>query len=194
MMMALSGIVSPQIVRGLLNGLTDEVSILVYGGIILSGLVGSLLLFPHDTHEDVTTAAEGVDEVDVAHPRFNREQHSLRLEKQLSGHGPHGNLQNGRVSKARDSLDEGTQTLLAKQNNLNAQEAKDDKSSWKHNSLVRMFTLIKWSLLKSPYFLVTVLGSSYSFNALLSFFLYLPLHAESIGCSTSQKVLLTWVC
>jgi hypothetical protein len=50
-----------------------------------------------------------------------------------------------------------------------------------------MFTLIQWSLLKNPYFLLTTLGSSYSFNALLNFYLLLPLHAQSKGCSVDDK-------
>jgi hypothetical protein len=58
-----------------------------------------------------------------------------------------------------------------------------------------MFSLIQWSLLKSLYFLLTALGSSYSFNALLNFYLLLPLHAESRGCSVEDKVKsdLSWV-
>ena len=50
-----------------------------------------------------------------------------------------------------------------------------------------MFTLIQWSLLKNPHFLLTTLGSSYSFNALLNFYLLLPLYAESKGCSVDDK-------
>ena len=50
-----------------------------------------------------------------------------------------------------------------------------------------MFTLIQWSLLKNPHFLLTTLGSSYSFNALLNFYLLLPQYAESKGCSVDDK-------
>ena len=51
-----------------------------------------------------------------------------------------------------------------------------------------MFTLIKWKLLKSPHFLLTALGSSYSFNAPLNFYLLLPLYAGSKGFSVEDKV------
>jgi hypothetical protein len=62
------------------------------------------------------------------------------------------------------------------------------KKSWKENPIVLMFTLTKWSLLKSPHFLLTALGSSYSFNAILNFYLLLPLHAGSKGFSVEDKV------
>ncbi len=65
---------------------------------------------------------------------------------------------------------------------------KDGKKSWKENPIVLMFTLTKWKLLKSPHFLLTALGSSYSFNALINFYLLLPLHAGSKGLSVEDKV------
>ncbi len=65
---------------------------------------------------------------------------------------------------------------------------KNGKKSWKENPIVLMFTLTKWKLLKSPHFLLTALGSSYSFNALINFYLLLPLHAGSKGLSVEDKV------
>ena len=41
--------------------------------------------------------------------------------------------------------------------------------------IVQMFTLIQWSLMKQPYYVITMIGSSYSFTALLNYFLLLPL-------------------
>ena len=66
--------------------------------------------------------------------------------------------------------------------------AKRIQPKWKENSIVKMFILINWNLLKNRRFILTALGSSYSFNALLSFYLYLPLFADSKQCSIDQKV------
>ncbi len=152
MIMALSGIVCPQIVRGLLSSLSAKVSILIYAGILFSGLLGSFCFSsaPHDLEdEDLEEAKAAVHDVDAVHPPFDRDQHS----------------------------DHGDKSVEPK-----------TTSGWRKNPIVQMFTLINWSLLKRPYFLVTVLGSAYSFNGLLSFFLYLPLYAASIDCTTDQKV------
>ena len=70
--------------------------------------------------------------------------------------------------------------------------AKRIQPKWKQrilqNSIVKMFILINWNLLKNGRFILTALGSSYSFNALLSFYLYLPLFADSKQCSIGEKV------
>jgi hypothetical protein len=64
---------------------------------------------------------------------------------------------------------------------------------WKHyicqSPYIQIFTRIKWSLLKDPLFLITALGSAYSFNALLNFYLLLPLHANSYNFTVDEKVL-----
>ena len=62
------------------------------------------------------------------------------------------------------------------------------QSKWKQNPIVKMFTLINWSLLKQPHFLLTAIGSSYSFNALFTFYLYLPLFADTLPCCKEYKV------
>ena len=62
-------------------------------------------------------------------------------------------------------------------------EEQQNNSKWKQNPIVKMFILTKWSLVKDPHFILTVLGSAYSFNALLTFLFYLPLYATSIGLS-----------
>ena len=49
------------------------------------------------------------------------------------------------------------------------------------NPIVKMFTLIQWSLMKSPYFLITMIGSSCSFSAILNYFLLLPLLCKEFG-------------
>jgi hypothetical protein len=74
--------------------------------------------------------------------------------------------------------------------NKTSTHTKIRKKSWKENPIVLMFTLTKWKLLKNPHFLLTALGSSYSFNALINFYLLLPLHAGSKGLSVEDKVLL----
>jgi hypothetical protein len=64
-----------------------------------------------------------------------------------------------------------------------SEEQQQNNSKWKQNPIVKMFILTKWSLVKDPHFILTVLGSAYSFNALLTFLFYLPLYATSIGLS-----------
>lgn len=56
------------------------------------------------------------------------------------------------------------------------------------NPFVQIFTRIRWSLLKDPLFVVTALGSAYSFNALINFYLLLPLHADLYNCTIDEKV------
>ena len=64
-----------------------------------------------------------------------------------------------------------------------SEQQQQNNSKWKQNPIVKMFILTKWSLVKDPHFILTVLGSAYSFNALLTFLFYLPLYATSIGLS-----------
>jgi hypothetical protein len=58
------------------------------------------------------------------------------------------------------------------------------------NPLVKMFTLIQWSLMKQPYFVITMIGSSYSFTALLNYFLLLPLLCKEVGLSEDKTSIL----
>lgn len=142
MIMALSGILAPQVVKGLLNNFSDQVSINIVGGILFTGLLGSAFFYPAKIEDDSNTKTEGSNE---AH-----------------------------------------ETML-KNGNANQNESKK-QSMWKKNPIVKMFLLINWKLLKSPHFVLTALGSSYSFNALLSFYVFLPLFAESYNYTISQKV------
>ena len=142
MIMALSGILAPQVVKGLLNSFSDQVSINIVGAILFSGLLGSAFFYPVKVEEDSNTKTEGPNE---AH-----------------------------------------ETMI---NNGNANQNESKKQSiWKKNPIVKMFLLINWKLLKSPHFILTALGSSYSFNALLSFYVFLPLFAESYNYTITQKV------
>ena len=142
MIMALSGILAPQVVKGLLNSFSDQVSINIVGAILFSGLLGSAFFYPAKVEEDSNKKPEGSNE---AH-----------------------------------------ETMI---NNGNANQNESKKQSiWKKNPIVKMFLLINWKLLKSPHFILTALGSSYSFNALLSFYVFLPLFAESYNYTITQKV------
>ena len=58
------------------------------------------------------------------------------------------------------------------------------------NPLVKMFTLIQWSLMKQPYFVMTMIGSSFSFTALLNYFLLLPLLCKEVGLSEDKTSIL----
>ena len=66
-------------------------------------------------------------------------------------------------------------------------EKNEENSKWKKNPIVKMFILTKWSLVKDPHFILTVLGSAYSFNALLTFLFYLPLYASTIDLSLENE-------
>lgn len=121
MVMAIGGIVCPQLVRGLLIHFSTKVSIGIFASIVLIGLLGSATF-----------------------------------------------------KKAKPIV-------------LNEEEAASALDN-QQNPIVKMFYMIEWNLIKDPHFILTVLGSSYSFNALFSFFLYLPLHATAIGLSLNQKV------
>ena len=142
MIMALSGILAPQVVKGLLSSFSDQVSINIVGAILFSGLLGSAFFYPAKVEEDSNTKTEGSNE---AHETM---------------------INNG---------------------DANTNESKK-QSIWKKNPIVKMFLLINWKLLKSPHFILTALGSSYSFNALLSFYVFLPLFAESYNYTITQKV------
>ena len=58
------------------------------------------------------------------------------------------------------------------------------------NQVVKMFSLIQWSLMKSPYFLITMIGSSCSFSAILNYFLLLPLLCKEFGLSEDKTSIL----
>ena len=60
------------------------------------------------------------------------------------------------------------------------------KKRIKENPIVRMFTLIEWALLTKPYFLCTMFGSSFSFVALLNYFLLLPSLCVELGLTENQ--------
>ena len=66
-------------------------------------------------------------------------------------------------------------------------EKNKENSKWKKNPIVKMFILTKWSLVKDPHFILTVLGSAYSFNALLTFLFYLPLYASTLDLSLENE-------
>lgn len=138
MVMAIAGIAAPQLAYALLNSFSHQVSIIIVGVIILSGLAGSAFFYQPPSASAI-----------------------VETSKEISENGEH---------------------------HLNKPFVTTKESRWKENPIVKMFTLINWNLLKRPHFILTVLGSSYSFNALLSFFLYLPLYAESIHCTIDQKV------
>ena len=129
MVMAIGGIVAPQIARLLLSYCSTQASILIYGGQILGGIIGSLMFTPV--------------------------------------------IDSGDKKEAEQSL-KGSENL----------------KNWQNNPIAKMIILIKWSLLKDPHFLLTILGSSYSVNALFNFLLYLPLYSGSVGMTLSQKSVL----
>jgi MFS family permease len=178
MVMAVAGIVSPQIVQLLSRAFTYNVSILIYAVQFLVGLIGSALFFPVDNIKVVTAPQEdagGVDEVDAVHSRFDQSRHSQKVKRELQASVETADTTGKPLIKSNDD------------------PAGKSGRGWRRNPCVLMFTLINWSLAKRPHFILTVLGSSYSFNALMSFFLFLPLYAESIHCSTYQKVrMCTW--
>ena len=58
------------------------------------------------------------------------------------------------------------------------------------NPIVKMFTLIQWTLMRSPYFLMTMIGSSFSFSAILNYFLLLPLLCKEFGRSEDKTSIL----
>ena len=58
------------------------------------------------------------------------------------------------------------------------------------NPIVKMFTLIQWTLMRSPYFLITMIGSSFSFSAILNYFLLLPLLCKEFGLSEDKTSIL----
>ena len=49
-----------------------------------------------------------------------------------------------------------------------------------------MFTLTKWSLLKDPLFVLTMVGTSIGFTAMMNFFMLLPVHAEANGIQLNK--------
>ena len=144
MIMAIGGIVAPQIVCGLLTQVSQKTCIQIYGCLILVSLIGSALFFPMENNQKY-------------HPAASEEGGSYAGGKENAG-----------------------------DHNLQADKPELEKSKWKQNPIVKMFILIKWSLIKDPHFILTILGSAYSFNALITFLFYLPLYGTSIGLSLDQ--------
>jgi len=144
MIMAIGGIVAPQIVCGLLSHVSHKASIQIFGCLILVSLIGSSLFFPMEQNKKYHLAASEEEE--------------------------------GKSTNNKPTEDHNFQPP-------EPEEQHQNNSKWKKNPIVKMFLLTKWSLVKDPHFILTVLGSAYSFNALLTFLFYLPLYATSIGLS-----------
>ena len=49
-----------------------------------------------------------------------------------------------------------------------------------------MFTLTRWGLLKDQRFLLTMLGTSIAFTAMMNFFMFLPVHAKAHGIALDK--------
>ena len=178
MIMAIGGIIAPQIISGLLTTCSSQQSILIVGGILTSGLLGSAVFYPVEPRPK-SEEEDCLQETEILKPETavsKPETLVLKLETEAS-------KPEMVVSKP--------ETVVSKpETEISKLEVKASKETgcWKKNPLMEMILLINWNLVKDKHFILTVLGSSYSFNALLSFFLYLPLYAGSKGLTTSQKV------
>ena len=72
MIMALSGILAPQVVKGLLNNFCNENSIRIVGVIIYSGFLGSIFFYASESESGPNLSDKnGIDEVDATHRRIN---------------------------------------------------------------------------------------------------------------------------
>ena len=71
-----------------------------------------------------------------------------------------------------------------------AQEENRTNGGWlsglHSNPVVQMFTLTRWSLLKDQRFLLTMLGTSIAFTAMMNFFMFLPVHAKAHGIAMDK--------
>ena len=159
MVMAISGMVNLHMVKGFLSRFNVETSIQLYGGFIILGLLGSAFFYE---------------------PAINEE-----FKKKSN----HNNAEEG--MDENNTTKNNTNIIISENSVINTVEQTKPKkvqSKWKQNPIVKMFTLINWSLLKQPHFLLTAIGSSYSFNALFTFYLYLPLFADTLPCCKEYKV------
>ena len=158
------------------------------------------------------------DEVDAVHPRLKSQGHSLNLqttvlhekeidvvERRSFNHERNYNISHHQVVQCDEILlssESPTGNLIDGDRELNLLEEKSNNGEVKNvlyiqikefgrkNPVVQMFTLIQWSLMRRPYFLITMIGSSYSFTALLNYFLLLPLLCKEVGLSENQTSIL----
>ena len=157
------------------------------------------------------------DELDAVHPRFNRQGHftspkTKRIHKTQASLGErcnsnqegklsivvHHNVQSDKITLSNASPNEN----LIDDREVNILDVESNKSETKiplckkikeflmENPIVKMFTLIQWSLMKQPYFLITMIGSAFSFTALLNYFLLLPLLCKEVGLSEDKTSIL----
>ena len=192
MIMAIGGIIAPQIISGLLTNCSSQQSILIVGGILTSGLLGSAVFYPVEPRPK-SEEEDFLQETEILKP----ETLVLKLETEASKpemvvSKPETVLSKPEtVASKAEIVASKPETVVSKpETEISKLEVKASKETgcWKKNPLMEMILLINWNLVKDKHFILTVLGSSYSFNALLSFFLYLPLYAGSKGLTTSQKV------
>ena len=199
MIMAIGGIIAPQIISGLLTNCSSQQSILIVGGILTSGLLGSAVFYPVEPRPK-SEEEDCLQETEILKPETavsKPETIVLKLETEASKPEIVASKPETAVSKPEivaskaEIVASKPETVVSKpETEISKLEVKASKETgcWKKNPLMEMILLINWNLVKDKHFILTVLGSSYSFNALLSFFLYLPLYAGSKGLTTSQKV------
>ena len=172
MVMALSGMVNLHMVRGFLSFFDVVTSIQLYGAFIILGLLGSALFYEPEINEEFKKKSSNINANNLVNNKNEGEEDKIMdLEN---------NAKNTNNIISENSVDH---------QQINNNHSKIiQQSKWKQNPIVKMFTLINWSLLKQPHFLLTAIGSSYSFNALFTFYLYLPLFADTLPCCKEYKV------
>ena len=158
------------------------------------------------------------DVLDAAHSRLNNQGHSFISHKKApdkseseildfnSGsytqeryldvsdhHVEYDKILSSKIFTTGNLIDVQEGNFLENKSDLRALESsfcKKIKEIVIENPLVKIFTLIQWSLMKQPYFLLTMIGSSYSFTALLNYFLLLPLLCKEVGLSEDKTSIL----
>ena len=168
MVMAISGMVNLHMVKGFLSFFDVVTSIQLYGAYIILGLLGSAFFYEPEINEEFKKKSSNNAKILVKNEEGMDEMDTTK------------NIisENSVINTSVDN----------QQTNNNAKKVVIHESKWKQNAIVKMFTLINWSLLKQPHFLLTAIGSSYSFNALFTFYLYLPLFADTLPCCKEYKV------
>ena len=140
------------------------------------------LLDSHKT-ESYKTNSQPEEGCSTRHINSTISNHNVHCDKNF----PQNVLQMGNLT---DDQEGNLTNIRPNKTQLETASIEKIENCFTKNPVVKMFTLIEWSLMKSPYFLITMVGSSCSFSAILNYFLLLPLLCKEFGLSEDKTSIL----
>ena len=140
------------------------------------------LLNSHKT-ESYKASSEPEEHISTQHINPSISNHNVHCDMKLH----ENDLQTQRLT---DDRKRNVTSSKPSENGLEMTFLEKIKNFMLKNPIVKMFTLIQWTLMRSPYFLMTMIGSSFSFSAILNYFLLLPLLCKEFGLSEDKTSIL----